>query len=299
MSHSPHHPFRSAQAKERYLSLYDRRAEDWPVPAQTRMISTSYGDTFVRISGPQGAPPLVLLHAAAGHSLQWAPSVAPLTAHYRVYALDDITGHGRSVYTRRLAGPEDYANWLDEVFDGLGLGGDVNLMGLSYGGWQAAQYALRFPDRLDKVVLLAPAGTVLPLSFTWMARAALVFLPHRVFTRSFVSWMLEDLAHADQTSRELLDQLIDEAYLATRSFKFPPLANPTVLTDEQWHSIRVPVLYLVGENEKIYSAREALQRLNAVAPHVETELIPDAGHDLTIVQADMVNERVLDFLGRR
>ncbi len=58
----------------------------------------------------------------------------------------------------------------------------------------------------------------------------------------------------------------------------------------------MPALYLVGENEKIYSAQEAVQRLNKVAPHIKTEVIPNAGHDLTIVQAEMVNRKVLEFL---
>jgi pimeloyl-ACP methyl ester carboxylesterase len=262
------------------------------------MVHTSYGQTFVRVSGPDTAPPLVLLHGVGGHSLQWIPNVEALSAHYRVYAVDDIAGHGRSIYTRTLGGPEDYTNWLDQVFDGLDLGQDINLMGLSYGGWQSAQYALRFPHRLNRVVLLAPAGTILPLRFEWIARAALTALPHRVFARSFLVWLLEDLAHKDEASRRLMDQWIDEATVAARSFKPVRPANPTVLTDAQWRRIRVPVLVLIGENEKIYDPREAVERLDRVAPHVETHLIPDAGHDLTLVQPDLVHQKVLDFLGR-
>jgi pimeloyl-ACP methyl ester carboxylesterase len=262
------------------------------------MVPTSYGDTFVRISGLEAAPPLVLLHGVGGNSLQWMPNVEALSADYRVYALDDIAGHGRSVYKRSLESARDYTSWLHQALDALDLREDVNLMGLSFGGWQSAQYALRFPDRLDKVILVAPAGTVLPVSGEWIARAALTALPHRIFARSFMVWLLEDLAHKDEASRRLLDQWIDDGYLAGRSFKPVRPANPTVLTDAEWRSIRVPILYLVGENEKIYDAQEAVERLNRIAPEVETHVIPGAGHDLTVVQADLVNETVLDFLGR-
>ena len=51
--------------------------------------------------------------------------------------------------------------------------------------------------------------------------------------------------------------------------------------------------------EKIYSAQKAIQRLRKVAPNIETEVIPNAGHDLTIVQAEMVNTKVLKFLKQR
>jgi len=69
-----------------------------------------------------------------------------------------------------------------------------------------------------------------------------------------------------------------------------------MLQDEELARLPAPALYLVGENEKIYSASQAVQRLKRVAPQVQIEVIPDAGHDLTLVQADLVNSKVLEFL---
>jgi pimeloyl-ACP methyl ester carboxylesterase len=59
-----------------------------------------------------------------------------------------------------------------------------------------------------------------------------------------------------------------------------------------------PTLYLVGENEKLYSAQKAVQRLHKAAPQIEAEIIPKAGHDLTFVQAELVNRKVVEFLER-
>lgn len=58
----------------------------------------------------------------------------------------------------------------------------------------------------------------------------------------------------------------------------------------------MPTLYLVGEHEKIYSAQKAVQRLHKAAPQIKTEVIPDAGHDVTFVQTEIVNTKVLEFL---
>ena len=52
-----HHPFRSAKARERYLALYDARAKRWPIPSQIEIVETTYGQTFVRISGATDSPP--------------------------------------------------------------------------------------------------------------------------------------------------------------------------------------------------------------------------------------------------
>jgi len=293
---SAYHPFRSAKAKEEYLKLYDMRAEKWPVISESRTVDTSYGQTFVRISGPVGAPPLVLLHGIGGNSLQWLPNIEALSECYRTYAVDNIYDYGRSVYTRTIKGPDDFVNWLDEFFSTLVLGDNINLMGLSYGGWLTSQYALRFPDRLNKIVLLAPAGTVLPLRLEWMMRAILCAVPHRYFTKSFMYWLLEDLVQKDEASRVMVEEWVGDSFMATRCFKPKSMVNPTVLEDTELQSIKVPALYLVGENEKIYSAQEAVQRLNKVASNIKTEVIPNAGHDLTIVQAEMVNRKVLEFL---
>jgi pimeloyl-ACP methyl ester carboxylesterase len=69
-----------------------------------------------------------------------------------------------------------------------------------------------------------------------------------------------------------------------------------VWTDAERGSLRVPALFLVGEHEAIHSAEKAVRRLKRVAPQVTAEIIPGAGHDLTVAQAAMVNQRSLAFL---
>ena len=90
--------------------------------------------------------------------------------------------------------------------------------------------------------------------------------------------------------------MFEDAFVGLRCFKLKMPVAPTVLSDEELRSIHMPALFLVGENEVIYPARKAVQRLNAVAPGIKTQIIPHAGHDLTIVQAEMVNELVREFL---
>jgi pimeloyl-ACP methyl ester carboxylesterase len=73
---------------------------------------------------------------------------------------------------------------------------------------------------------------------------------------------------------------------ARQCFKSDKYAMPTVLKDEELQSIRVPALFLVGENDGSCSVQKAVQRLNKVAPQIRAEVIPDVGHSFTIVQAD-------------
>jgi pimeloyl-ACP methyl ester carboxylesterase len=293
---SAHHPFRSAKAKEQYLRSYDMWAKRWPVASESRMVDTSYGQTFVRISGPTDAPPLVLLPGANAPSLMWVPNIEALSEHYRTYAVDNIYDFGRSVFTRHVKSPDDFVQWLDDLFTELELGDNINCMGLSYGGWLASQYGLHFPNRLEKMVLVAPAATILPFRPEFLIRATLCVVPHRYFIKSMMYWVLEDLAQKDEAGRAVVEEAVDGMFLGLRCFKPKRLVNPTVLTDEELQGITIPTLYLVGENEKIYSAQEAVERLRDVAPQIRTEVIPNAGHGLTIEQAELVNRKVLEFL---
>ncbi|MDP2183433.1 MAG: alpha/beta hydrolase [Actinomycetota bacterium] len=129
------HPFRSAEARVRYLARYDAQAESWPVASETRMVGTDHGQTLVRISGPDEGPPLVLLPGAWAHSLMWPPAlIRVLSERYRTYAMDNIVDFGRSVSSRSIKRTADFMEWLDGLFDALDLAERNNLMGLSRGG---------------------------------------------------------------------------------------------------------------------------------------------------------------------
>jgi pimeloyl-ACP methyl ester carboxylesterase len=298
MKLSDHHPFRSAKARERFLARYDRKAARWPVPSASTMVDTSFGRTFVRISGPEGAPPIVLLHGVGGNSLQWSANVEALSVSHRVFALDLLYDHGRSVSTRPARSVLDLTDWLDEVRAGLGLEGGIHLVGLSYGGWLASRYAVRFPERLRALVLLAPVFTVLPLRVAWIVRAVLCLIPLRWFSRRFTRWLLDDLVRQGEAGKQIVDECAEDSFIAMRCFKPQPVVHPDLLSDEELRGLHVPTLYLVGENEKIYAAEDAVRRLRAVAPGLRAEILPGAGHDLTIVQADLVNDKILAFLQR-
>jgi pimeloyl-ACP methyl ester carboxylesterase len=301
METSAHHPFRSAEAKAEYLALYDEAANSWPVASECRMVDTSYGQTLVRISGPVNAPPLVLLPGSVHCSLMWKPNIESLSECHRAYAVDTLINTGcvgRSVYTRTIKSPNSAASWLDELFSALELGDSINLVGMSYGGWLTSQYALRFQNRLNRIVLLAPAATVVPVRLGFYIRALLPGLVHlRSVHRCFLYWAFSDLPQEDT---EMVETIVNHGLVSVQCFKpaNSMWVSPTVLKDKELQSITAPALFLVGEHEVLYSPQKAVQRLNRVAPLIQAEIIPNAGHDLTFVQPGIVNQKVLEFLAQ-
>jgi pimeloyl-ACP methyl ester carboxylesterase len=294
MNLAEYYPYRNAAARDlcfRYLE--GLAAGLWPILSEERMVSTTFGATFVRVSGPPAAPTLLLLHGAGTTSLMWAPNIEALSTNYRTVAVDQVGEFGRSVCTRPVQSLQDLVAWLDELIGALDVRGLVSLVGMSYGGALAAQYALHFPERLEKVILLAPGATVLrPPAGFWLRLIALVIAGQRGL-RPFFRWIFADMA---RTNPQWIDATIEPLSLNMRSVQHHKTPFPPVLTDAEWGSLRTPALFLAGEHEVIYSAVKAVRRLKRVAPQVTAEIIPGAGHDLTFAQTAMVNQRMLHFL---
>lgn len=116
-------------------------------------LSTQVGKVQVFRGG--SGPEVVYLHSAQGETAglllleklaDWADTVAPV-----------FPGFGESEGIEQIDDVEDAVFHLLDVFDSLGLAAP-NIVGLSLGGWLAAEIATRYPERVGKLVLVNPAG---------------------------------------------------------------------------------------------------------------------------------------------
>ncbi|WP_430969068.1 alpha/beta fold hydrolase [Spongiimicrobium sp. 2-473A-2-J] len=292
-----YHPFKSEKAKEKYLAFNDEHAKLWPVPSKNKYIETSYGKTFVRISGPEDKPPLILLPGDTENSLSWMPQIKAFSEHYQTYALDNIYDNGRSIYSRPLKKPRDFVYWLNEVFDVLNLKNNINLLGFSYGGWITGIYTLTHPERLNKTILISPSTTVLQPRTSYLIPAIFVhFFPFHFFVKKLVYWERKCLVKQGEVGRAIADQMTEDIVLSGKCFKLRKFINPTLLSDHDLQNLKVAIMYLIGEKEVMYPADKVVKRLNTIAPQIKTIIIPDASHDITHSRAELVNRKVLDFL---
>ncbi|MCC6521393.1 MAG: alpha/beta hydrolase [Polyangiaceae bacterium] len=295
-----HFPFLSEDKKQRYVAHLAERAKAWPVPCEERTVETSRGRTFMRISGPADAPPLVLLPGGATSSLMWRPVIAGLASRYRVYALDSILDVGLSANSGPVKTVDDLVEWLDELFRALGFGPDLRLMGMSHGGWLAANFALRRPERVGKVVLVAPAAFVLDMKLSIVFQMiSILFPPRRFWIRRTYRASLPGLART-AAGPAIIDDMTEDLALAFECFgvrRLTQMVPPLKASDEELRGLRVPTLYVVGEDETIYDPKAALARLEQVAPQVQRALVPGAGHDLPWSKPAELGALALEFLG--
>jgi pimeloyl-ACP methyl ester carboxylesterase len=278
--------FKNSQNETAYKAAYEAILARWPVPFERLALATQSGITHIIASGPSEAPPLVLLPGNFDCSLSWFHNVAALSRAHRVYALDTIGDLGMSEASQLPVRREDYANWLAEVFDGLRIRA-ADLMGISYGGFLAVNFALEFPERAERLVLLCPGLPLAPFTSQWMVRGMpMIVHPSNATARWFIRG-----ASTSQGPDDLLELFVT-GIMSLRSTK---VMRPSIQKDE-WRQLRMPVLLLVGDHEIMYAAGRAIGMARQLIPHIQAELVARAGHFLLADQAEQVNQRVVQFL---
>ena len=113
--------------------------------------------------------PLVLLHGGgpgASAWRNWKQNLPALAGHFRVLAVDQ-PGYGRSDKPLVRGGMwEFYARAVRDLLDELGIE-RTHFVGNSLGGGTTLKFALDHPERTDRLVLMGPAGGMLPITSCW------------------------------------------------------------------------------------------------------------------------------------
>lgn len=266
------------------LDQYRQVLAGWPVPHAQSRIATRAGETFVVACGDAHAPPLLLLHGAQSNAATWMFDAALWSRHFRVHAVDLVGEPGLSAPERPPLQGESYAGWLDDVLAGLGIE-RAALVGMSFGGWVALEYAARRPARVEKLALLCPAGIGRQKRF--LLKALPLLLLGR-WGKAQLRRMVMGPAprHVPEAARPLM-ALVDRIMNTVR----PRTAPIPLLADAQLRSLIMPMQIVVGGKDPLIDSRDTVLRLARCVPHAALRWLPDGHHYLPGQQ-----DAILDFL---
>jgi pimeloyl-ACP methyl ester carboxylesterase len=220
----------------------------------------------------------LLIHGGGTNALMWMPLAPYLTDDFHVYAVDNPDQPNRSMGIRPFLDIQEYVSFISEVIDALGLSRPY-VAGLSQGGWISLNLALSAPERVSKLVCMAPVFGLYPPRPALLRSTLLVgLLPTHRRVRKYLNLYTASAGHADS---HLFESYIEMVYRMLKCYRFPrTMMKHPLLTEEQLHRIGCPTIIMVGEREIIYDPVEALERAKRNIPGVRTILVPEAGHSL-------------------
>ncbi|MFH6936459.1 alpha/beta fold hydrolase [Flavobacterium sp. FlaQc-30] len=282
--------FETKSEKKTYLSAYDKALKLWNIPYTEENVKTSFGTAHVIIAGPKNGKSLVLLHGMDATSTMWYPNIKALAKNHRIYAIDFLMEPGKSTLTAKPLSSKEIVIWYNEIFSFYKLK-QFDIIGASRGGWIAALLASEKTNSIDKIVLLSPAQTFKFIDKVRKTSSALLlklFPSEKKFNKT-----LETFSTHPENINPIYKR---QFYLANKYAK----SNSSMLkmrpfSDEELQSITNPVLVLIGDHDVINS-EESLTRAQKFLINCKTQTIKDAGHFLTIDQAKITNDAVINFL---
>lgn len=283
------------EADRIFRGAYEALLQTWPVPPEPLSVTSPLGRTHLLAAGPRDAPAVFLMPGLGTSGAAWTAQIAALIDTHRVYAVDPPANNGLT----EVATPQrfdDFARWYVEVLDALGLR-QADYIGMSYAGCVAAHVALAVPERIRRLVLVAPAATLLPLKFGGVLKGlSILAWPTRARYASVMRWMAVPPVEHREAYDALLDKVIDVTYAGRKRTGLSMIPTPRVLGDDELRRISMPTLVILGDKEKQYDPASALARAKALIADVRTVLIPDASHDLMFCQPKRVNTALKEFL---
>jgi pimeloyl-ACP methyl ester carboxylesterase len=289
--------FASDESRARFIAAYDAALQAWPVPFEEIDVPTRLGPTHVVASGPPDAPPLLLLPSFAGTAVVWRLNAEGLSRCFRAYAVDVIGQPGKSLASRAIRNRRDYADWLSDLLDGLGIQ-RTSIVGCSFGAFLAVNQAIMTPERVERVVLISPAGTFASqywkLTYAMRIRAPALRLMRRLRGAQRAPSL------ADLGPRRLPRDAKWAALIGVTMAERTKISvtNPTVFSGAQLRAIRAPTLLLIGDKETLYDPHAMLRLAQQRMPGLQAAIVPDADHIAAMAQPDDVNARIVRFLGQ-
>jgi len=141
------------------VKLSDGRDKLTPTTAQDGETVDKYATVFgakIHYLEAGSGPVVILLHGLGGNTTNWGPTIAPLAQKYRVIVPDQI-GFGKSDKPLLNYRVGTLVDFLDGFYKQVGVQ-KASLVGNSLGGFTAAAFALAYPEKVDKLVLVDAAG---------------------------------------------------------------------------------------------------------------------------------------------
>jgi len=247
-----------------------------------------YRRAYVKLGS---GPALLLLHGLGCDHRTWLPVIDALSRRYTVIA-PDLLGHGESDKPRADYSVGGFANGMRDLLTVLGID-KATVVGHSFGGGVAMQFAYQFPERTERLVLVGSGGLGPEVS------AAIRAITTTGFYQVMGLLTLPGVRHVGTAGLRALSRTgikefrdFDEVAAIYASFQDPASraairhvvravvdwqGQIVTMADRAYLTEEMPLCVIWGEDDRVIPASHA-RHAAEMAPAARIEIIPNAGH---------------------
>lgn len=243
---------------------------------------------FVKVGS---GPALLLLHGLGCDHTTWAPVIEALSRRYTVIA-PDLLGHGSSDKPRADYSVGGYANGMRDLLTVLGID-KVTVVGHSFGGGVAMQFAYQFPERTERLVLVAPGGigrevtaAIRAISLPGFQLAmGLATKPGllqaaKLGLRALAATGIPHVRDLDEVA-DIVQHLSDRQARAAITHVVRAVVDwrgqVVTMADRAYLTNAMPMCVIWGTDDMVIPASHA-DLAREIAPDATVEVVPNAGH---------------------
>lgn len=255
-------------------------------------ITTDQGIVHYEVFGR--GKPVILLHGWLGSWGLWQETMAYLGKSYRTYALD-FWGFGESGKKRETYAIQDFVSLVNQFMEQLGIS-HAPLVGHSMGGTVSLSVAIRYPERVSKVVVVGSpiigSSLAIPLKLAgYKPIAFMLFNMMGVFrfgVRVASPFICRDERFAEMMDRDLSRTTVESFLLSIASLRRTDLRP---MLDQ----VKVPALGIYGDRDIIVHPKQWQPMQQGIA-HAQVERFPLLGHFPMLEEPREFAEKLKAFL---
>ncbi len=235
--------------------------------------------------------PLVFIHGWAGDHTKWSKQLDFFSNKFSTL-IYDLEGHGYSSSAKGYS-IKHYSESLFHLLEKLTIS-KIVLIGHSMGGMIAQQFAIDFPNLIDKLVLISTSSKIITSFRKRLAVLLMRFLLRISFNKSLK--ILVSYTQNPNRTPEELEKLIDHVKKISRKVVQKTFREMTIYNASQkLITFDKPSLIIVGRYDPIISL-QMVQNLQKNLPRGLLTIIESGYHEIMLENADEVNQLILDFI---
>lgn len=281
--------YKSETSKEKTLKLYDEQINKLGTDYSDIYVNTSFGKTHLIETGNKNGKPLLVFHGGNSTTSYNLLIQKFLLKDFHIYAVDTIGHPGKSDEVSLSPRNYDYGKWASEVISAIGYT-KINCCGESFGGGILAKLMCVAPEKVEKAVLIVPAGinNAFPISSTKM------MIPLIKYCATKNEKYIKQTAMYMSVTEEALDKDTMDTIKDSFDNVKTKVGMPSNISSELIKNYTAPTLVIASEKDCLFPAKKVLPRAKKLFVNCETRELKGCGHVHILPQEE--KEHIIVFL---